>query len=166
VHFVPYDGTAIAYSAIPFDEKSEAWIHGFLDLYFEKIKEMIQKTDIDILSHLTCPLRYINGKYGRGVSLDAHLPAIREILSLIIARSIALEVNTSGLDYGASGLMPPVSILSLYRDMGGKLVTLGSDAHAASRLAFGFEEAKKHLRAMGFTSYLAYQKREARSIAL
>lgn len=166
VHFVPYDGTAVAYSTIPFDEKSEAWIHGFLELYFEKIKEMIQKTDIDILSHLTCPLRYINGKYGRGVSLDAHLPAIREILSLIIARSIALEVNTSGLDYGASGLMPPVSILSLYRDMGGKLVTLGSDAHAASRLAFGFEEAKKHLRAMGFTSYLTYQKREARSIAL
>lgn len=166
VHFVPYDGTSIAYSAIRFDEKSDAWIHGFLELYFEKIKEMIQKTDIDILSHLTCPLRYINGKYGKGISMDAHLPAVREIFSLILSRDIALEVNTSGLDYGASGLMPPLSLLSLYREMGGTRITLGSDAHVASRVGIGFEEVKKHLRDMGFTSCLNYRKREARSIAL
>ncbi len=166
VHYVPYDHTAAPYSAIDFSEKTDAWIHGFLALYFEKIGEMLAKVDIDVLSHLTCPLRYVNGKYHRSISLQEHMPAIEAILTLALSRGVALEVNTSGCDGGMENIMPTADILSLYRSLGGTRVTLGSDAHTASRVGIGFDGAKRLLRSLGFDSFLTFQRRKPAIIPL
>ncbi len=166
VHYVPYDNIATAYSAIDFSEKTDAWIHGFLALYFEKIGEMLANVDIDVLTHLTCPLRYINGKYHRGITLKEHMSAIEAILTLALSRGVALEVNTSGCDGGIENVMPTADILSLYRTLGGTRVTLGSDAHIASRVGIGFDGAKRLLRSLGFDSFLTFQRRKPTAIAL
>ena len=57
--------------------------------------EMIEGCDFDILAHLTCPLRYINGKYAMDVDCKMYENKIKSILERIIERKIALEINSS-----------------------------------------------------------------------
>ena len=123
---------------------------------------MVETNDFDVLAHLTCPLRYLVGKYRRKVDLSRHHDVIAAILSAVIRRGAALEVNTSGLTDAVPGgiMMPDESILSLYRDLGGKRIAFGSDAHIAARVGAGFREAEKRVASLGFTGYTVYRKRE------
>ena len=57
-------------------------------------------------------------------------------------------------------MMPDEPILSLYRDLGGKRITFGSDAHTAARVGIGFREAEERVASLGFTHYTVYRKRE------
>lgn len=159
VHAVRYKKDTIPYSRIDFSAFSEEDIRGYLEAYFEDMREMIGKTDFDILAHLTCPLRYLCGKYGRKVKTEDYRDQIEDILETIIQKGIALEVNTSCLDSGYPFLLPEPWILKCYRELGGYLVTLGSDAHIADRVGVGFEEAKKELVKLGFKQIYYYKNR-------
>ena len=59
----------------------------------KKIKsiKVIEWGGFDVLTHLTCPLRYINGKYNRGIDISIFNREIEEILQEIIKKEIALE---------------------------------------------------------------------------
>ncbi len=166
VHCVAFDGQVRAYSQMDFSAMPPDKIHAFLKQYFTKIREMILKTDIDVLCHLTCPLRYINGKYGREISLESHETDIKELFSLVIQKGIALEVNTSGCGAQMSDTMPSIYLLKLYREMGGTAITLGSDAHTAERVGIGFEHVRTLLKEIGFAHALFFQKRTAHSLPL
>ena len=159
VHAVRYKDKTMPYSGIDFSLFSPTEITEFLSVYFADMLEMIQKTDFDVLSHLTCPLRYICGKYGFSIDLAAHTAVIDIILSEIIRRGIALEVNTSCLDSDYDALMPNADILKRYRQLGGYLITVGSDAHKAERVAYGFEKTREILRELGFRNIFHYRKR-------
>lgn len=159
VHAVRYKDKTMPYSGIDFSLFSPTEIAEFLSVYFADMLEMIQKTDFDVLSHLTCPLRYICGKYGFSVDLAAHTAVIDIILSEIIRRGIALEVNTSCLGSGYDALMPNADILKRYRQLGGYLITVGSDAHRSERVAHGFEKTREILRELGFRNIFHYRKR-------
>ena len=67
---------------------------------------------------------------------------IKEILKIIIAEGKGLELNTSSWRYGLSDTQPSRDILRLYKDLGGKYITLGSDAHTPEYMAAHFEDAK------------------------
>ncbi len=110
VHAVRYKNFDAPYSAVDFGKFSRQELFEYLDTYFDDIKEMIERSNFDILAHSTCPLRYISGKYGIKVDLSEHMRKIDEILKMIIARGIALEVNTSCLGSGYDELMPNTEI--------------------------------------------------------
>lgn len=74
----------------------------------------------------------------------------RELFHMLIEQGIALEVNTSGLTADGGETMPNESLLTLYRDCGGRLLTLGSDAHSCRKLANCFDRAADMLRNLGF----------------
>ena len=78
---------------------------------------------------------------------------IAQILEKIINRNIALELNTCvpGGDYDASFLYNS-RILTLYKGIGGKMVTLGSDAHVKESIARNFNEGVALLKKHGFDS--------------
>lgn len=56
---------------------------------------------------------------------------VERILHQVIADGKGIEVNTSCFAYGLADLTPSRRILELYRQMGGRIVTIGSDAHDA-----------------------------------
>ena len=160
VHSVAFEEIDDSYSRIDFSSMPEEKIVRFMKKYFFHISEMIEKTDFDVLSHLTCPLRYITGKYGFSVELGRFDGKITEILMKILEKGIALEVNTSCM--GTMGqLMPPVSVIRRYYEMGGRLVTLGSDAHRAEDGAAYFEEALEILSNIGFEKVYSFENRRA-----
>lgn len=97
VHAARYKGLEIPYSQIDFEKLSEDVIREYLITYFDDVLSMLGTEDIDIAAHITCPFRYIIGKYEINIDCRDFKEQIEQILDCIIRREIALEVNTSGL---------------------------------------------------------------------
>ncbi len=157
VHAVRYDGYTQPYSQIDFSKMDIGTVKKYLSTYFDDVITLIETTDFDILAHLTCPLRYINGKYGIGIDCMEYKNKIDTILSMIIERGIALEVNTSCKNSNYDEYMPESWIIKLYREMGGNLITCGSDAHISDNIAHCFTELFEMLKNIGF-KYICYYK--------
>ncbi len=166
VHSLYYEDIDDAYSRVDFSVMPEEKIRGFLKTYFFRMKEMIDGTDFDVLSHLTCPLRYINGKYRRNIDAMDFREDIREILDMIIGKDIAMEINTSGVGGFYDEYMPDRRIWKLYADMGGRKITVGSDAHIPQSVGNAFPQTAALLQDMGFSHYFVYRQRQAQAYPL
>ena len=163
VHCVKFKDFEMPYSAIDFSKFTSEQIYSYMDCYFNDITTMLSTTDFDVLAHMTCPIRYITGKYGIQVDLSVFDGKITGILKAIIKRGIALEVNTSG--YAAlNDSIPDREILKKYFDMGGYLLTLGSDAHIAENASYFFDKAIEALKETGFKNIYYYKNRKAYQI--
>lgn len=158
VHCVKYGDLTIPYSKINFSSFMKSEIYDYLDCYFNDMLEMLKKEDFDILAHLTCPIRYITGKYNIAVDMEKFEKKIDEILSVIINKNIALEINTSSYD-NLCDFFPSKHILKQYFEMGGHLITMGSDAHVAENASIHFDEALHTVREIGFEKVYYYKKR-------
>lgn len=162
-HCVKHGALTKAYSGLNFTEGID--VAAYFDDYLDELLTMLDVVDFDILAHLTCPLRYITGRQKIAVDLAPYEEKITEILRRIIRSGIALEVNTSS--YGLMGeFMPGREILQKYYDMGGYLITLGSDAHVTKDAAQYLEEAKALLREIGFKHIFYYESRCAYQITI
>ena len=158
VHCVKYGDLTKPYSSIDFSSFPKNVIYEYLDFYFNDMLEMLEKEDFDILAHLTCPIRYITGKYNIDIDIEKFQDKIDKILYVIIDKNIALEINTSSYEK-LGDFFPPRNILKRYFEMGGYLITMGSDAHVAENASKYYEEAIKTLREIGFDKMYYYKKR-------
>lgn len=159
VHSVRFEDITDSYSRIDFSSMPMEKIDRFLKEYFRHVSEMIEKTDFDVLTHLTCPLRYINGKYQRNADITCHQQEIFEIFEKIIHKGIALEINTSGLDSTFGEYMPPNFLIQSYKNMGGNRITLASDAHVPQNIGKGFDKTAALLQDIGFEGYYIFHGR-------
>ncbi|MBQ3151790.1 MAG: histidinol-phosphatase HisJ family protein [Clostridia bacterium] len=160
VHCVRSDITTKAYSSVDFSLFTQDQIYDYLDSYFDDIETMLAFLDFDVLAHLTCPLRYISGRHGRRVDMSRYDDRIHRILRTIIEKEIALEVNTSSYYALINDFSPSRSIIALYKELGGRLITLASDAHKAENAANYFEEAVSELKTIGFSNAFYYENRK------
>ena len=111
-----------------------------------------------VLAHLNLISRYDKqGKYPFAAVRDM----IAEILKLAIADGKGIELNTSSWHYGLDDTMPARDILRLYKDLGGRIITIGSDAHSTKYLADHMEEARAILRdAIGMQEVYTFRNME------
>lgn len=161
VHAVKFENYTMPYSQINFAELGLNATKLYFDKYLDDMLTMIKSCDFDILAHLTCPLRYINGKYNMNLNCGDYRDKIHRILTLIIERGIALEVNTSCV-YNGSGyceFMPEQWIIELYKALGGYLITIGSDAHISENSANMFDKAYSAIKNIGFENIYYYKDR-------
>ena len=84
---------------------------------------------------------------------------IDPLLQELIQRSKALEVNTSSLKKGFPETNPGKAVLCRYYELGGRLITVGSDAHVPGAVAYGFDRAAALLKECGFDRYVTYEQR-------
>ena len=75
-------------------------------------------------------------------------------------------MNTSGLKYGLGHPHPQEKILKRYRELGGEIITVGSDGHQPEHLAYDWEKAPDILRACGFNYFTEFHGRKAKMISL
>lgn len=165
VHCVQYKDMIKAYSTMDFSKLSEKVIYEYLDAYFDDIMKMLDTTDIDVLTHLTCPLRYITGKYGIGIDFGRFSEKITKILQRIIEEEIALEINTSSYVV-LNDFMPCKEIVKQYKEMGGYIITMGSDAHVVENAVVNFEKAVEFLKEIGIKEIYYYKKRKKYACSL
>ncbi len=166
VHYIHYRDAVTAYSGIDFSAMSQDDIKEYMDGYFISVAQMIQYRDFDVLAHLTCPMRYINGRYNMHYDIMKHQSQIKDILHKIICKGIALEVNTSGAGGELGDFMPHREILQMYADMGGKLVTAASDAHTPDMVGNALVQALCMIKDAGIDSFCIYKSRKPISIKI
>ncbi len=130
------------------------------ELYFTDTLELVKKLDcFDSLGHLDYIVRYGTPR-GLSYSYKQYAELIDPILSTIIEKGKALECNTGALAKGMAEPNPCSNILKRYRELGGELITLGSDAHSHENLGFGFNTAGQLLKDCGFKYYAVYENRK------
>ena len=72
-----------------------------------------------------------------------------------------IELNTGGLYKGANHPNPHPAIIKRYRELGGEIITLGSDDHEAKYLGYAFDQAQDLLKDCGFKYYCTFKDRKA-----
>ena len=142
---------------LSFDRLSMNDIYSLLDDYYAQVLEMCQQAEFDILGHLTYPYRYICGKYGIQIDNSRYKDISAEIFRTLIAKGKGIEINTSGLFNDLNDTMPDEELVRLYKDIGGEIISLGSDAHCAANVGQGIDVGAQIAKNCGF-KYAAYFK--------
>lgn len=128
-------------------------------LYFEGVLEYVKNYHFfDSLGHLDYMIRYSAGKEAT-YHISDHWDVIEPILETLIKKDKAMEINTASWAKGLANAHPHPTILKRFREMGGEKVTVGSDAHMAKMVGYGFSEVRNLLLDAGFDHYVYYKKR-------
>lgn len=159
VHKIIYQNMPNSLSRIDFQTLSDDEISDIIMEYFREVEESVLYTDFDVCAHLTLPFRYISGVYKRKIRESCYEKPIKKILSLLIKHEKALELNTGDLKRQICDFIPDEKIIKLYYEMGGRLITIGSDAHVPENIATGLSEGISLLKKCGFSEYCYYEKR-------
>lgn len=131
----------------------------FFPHYLEALKDFAMNYDYDVLGHITYPMRYLFLQTGKQPPLMRWKSEFAEILKIVIARGKGIELNTSAIARGKGILMPDKELLKFYMELGGKIITLGSDAHVASQTGVTAEIGQKILKEAGFREFATYENR-------
>jgi histidinol-phosphatase (PHP family) len=110
--------------------------------YYQNNLRLVQTCDIDVLAHLGVYKRY----YTVSPSESHCLEVIKEIFKTMIEKGIALEINFSAFRRTYQNFHPEPEYLELYRNMGGRLVTLGSDSHTLDHFDDKYDLALEAVR--------------------
>ncbi len=123
--------------------------------YYEEMLRVVQAyKNYSVLGHMDLIKRYdLAGLY----PFEKVKPLVAEILKTVIADGKGIEVNTSSHRYGLTDTMPSVELLKLYKNLGGRIVTIGSDSHAPAHLGAYIQETKTLLKDLGFRHFCTYE---------
>ena len=138
---------------------SESERHKLLAEYFEDLLELVKWGKFDSLAHITYPLRWALNNNGLRLPLEPHSEIIDELLRNLVASGKSLEVNTSGLRGPLKDTLPPKWVIERYKELGGKLITIGSDAHHADYVGLGLNGVMEMLASMGYEYFAFYRQR-------
>lgn len=128
--------------------------------YFEEALQDIELFDgFDSFGHLDYVVRYGPNK-NREYSYKKYANVIDPILKALIDRGIALEVNSAGYRKGLGEPNPCKDVIIRYKQLGGELITIGSDAHTTSSLANGFDVVESLLIECGFKYHAVFSGRK------
>ena len=128
-----------------------------LEDFYHYMYECLSKfKDFDIMGHFSILDRYIGQIYDYGPVEDV----IDEILRMLIAEGKGLEINTSSFKYGTGIWLPRESILKRYLELGGEILTFGSDAHEPQYYQYHFNDAVEFAKSLGFKSYCTFKDRK------
>lgn len=154
VHKLPdgKDASEIDYSQISEED--------VCSIYLQQLKELIYWNNFDCIGHLDLIKRYSAAVYKRNISLTSQYELLTEVLKLAIRSGKGIEINTSGLRQAPKETMPGLDVLKLYHELGGEILTIGSDAHFAEDVGKGLGEAQVLARMAGFRFITVFKDRK------
>lgn len=154
------DGTDPYYPEY-FDQHGD---HNGILRYFESILANIRAfDDFDVYGHLDYVVRYSKAKSYRPAD---YAELLDEILKTLVSMGKGIELNTAGLKYGLGFAHPHPDLLKRYRELGGEIITVGSDGHKAEHYAWDFDKAADILKEAGFRYYTVFRARKPDFVAL
>lgn len=127
--------------------------------YFEELVPLAEQGEYDVLAHLDLVQRDAWAICGQTLSLAPYEHLIRRALKAVVERGKGLEINTSTWSMGMPDPAPGLTILRWYRELGGEVLVLGSDAHQRAQLGQHFERAGELAKEAGFTQLAHFKKR-------
>ncbi len=147
--------------------------------YYEATLENIKSgADFDVYGHIDYIIRYtphMKKLRERAEApdeayilkcLNPSLEIIEEILKTLIYDGKGIELNTGGFRCGLGHPNPHERILKLYKNLGGEIITVGSDAHDTAHVGFCFDMVPKILKACGFKYYAEFKGRKPHMVPI
>lgn len=133
--------------------------------YFESEAENVRLTDsFDVYGHLDYAVRYCPDK-NFTYNFEDYRDIFEVLLKRLVEKGKGIEINTSGLTK-IGAVHPHIEALKLYKEFGGDIITVGSDAHEAANIGYGFNIAEEMLKSLGFRYYTVFKNRKAEFIQL
>ncbi len=135
--------------------------------YFETIIENCKVFQgFHVYGHIDYIIRYVpdrlNDNYKLGKKADYsyqdYTDLLDEVLKTMIASGKGIEINTAGLKYRLGFPHPKKEIIMRYKELGGELITIGSDAHRPEHLCYDFQLLPELLKHMGFQYYAVFEQ--------
>lgn len=136
------------------DKTQEAYNKGYYQAIYDVVKAF---NDYSVLGHLDMIKRY--DQLGAYPDIEVK-EIITKILKQVIKNGKGIEINTSSFRYELDDLTPSRYILQLYKDLGGSIITIGSDTHEQSHVGCKIEFVKEELKKIGFKYFCTFEKME------
>ena len=134
--------------------------------YFEEtLKNAQSNVDFDVYGHLDFVIRYGPNK-NQFYSYDKFSDIIDEILRTLIQKGKGIELNMAGFKYGLGHAHPTIDTLKRYKELGGEIITIGSDGHTPKQIAWEFEKVPEILKEAGFEYFTTFKNRQPGFIKL
>lgn len=140
-----------------FENRNEA--DSYLQYFETTLDNVSRLDDYDVAGHIDYIVRYGPNKAAY-YSYHAYRDILDQILKAVISRGKGIECNTAGFRKGISQPNPTSDVLRRYRELGGEIITIGSDAHIPEDLGADFERTRELLLSCGFTYYTEFQERK------
>lgn len=137
-----------------FDPSDETEARAGIADYLNQVRKLAEWGNFSVLGHLTLPLRYLNENRGFQLTFDGFEHQVEEIFRVLIQRGRGIEVNTNR----GNTPLPDEKWLRMYRNLGGEIVTLGSDAHSPRYVGCSIREGQSLLKKCGFTRFCTFEK--------
>ncbi len=147
------------FAFIDFSEYSDLHsLYNLINDYFQEVYQLCKWGKFDVLGHLTYFLRYLKRYYKTVFSLDTFDDIIAESFRELILKGKGIEINTSGLrEANYPETYPSLKYVRLFRDLGGEIISIGSDAHTVEDLGAGISDGMLLAKEAGF-EYVTYFK--------
>lgn len=124
--------------------------------YYQEILDVMEVyKDYSVLGHLDAIKR--DDKQGV-FPFEETKDILTKILQLAIKDGKGIEINTSNERYGLSDFTPCKDILRLYHQLGGTILTFGSDSHKEEHVGYNIEVIKQEVKQMGFTYFCTFDQ--------
>lgn len=134
--------------------------HGVLRYYESMLENIESCADFDVYGHIDYIIRYCPDKT-KDFSYRRYAELIDECLKKLIDAGKGIEVNTGGFKYGLGHPNPHEDILKRYHELGGEILTVGSDAHEPAHVGFAFQKIPQILKNCGFRYTTVFRERKA-----
>ena len=131
-----------------------------ITLYFNELLEIATDCDFDVLGHLTYFLRYFAQQGFGDFSLAPYTEKIREIFKQLVLRGKGIEINTSGIRQDFGKPFPTFEYVKMYKDLGGEILTVGSDAHFDYDVGKNISDAINLAKEAGFKDIAYFLNRK------
>lgn len=118
--------------------------------YFDLVVEMIGSGVADVLAHVD-----LCKKYGYRPAREP-LEIYRQVVKAAARREMAVEVSSQGLRNPAREVYPSPAFLEMFRKAG-VAITLASDGHRPSEVAWGRREVVAAARRAGYRTHSSYR---------
>lgn len=146
-------------------EYADGKVENAYRLYFQAVGDSVESGLIDIVGHLEYANRRGVPAFGPYTSAPYRAQAA-ELFDLMIAKRVALEINTAGLRQGVGHTYPCEAHIALYAERGGHLLSIGSDAHHPDDLAADYARAADLALSHGLSFVQTWDQRTPRDVAL
>lgn len=87
-------------------------------------------------------------------------------LKKVISHGKGIEVNSSGLRQGLNETLPSNQLLELYYELGGRIITFGSDAHSPSEVGHSYDKVINQLRMIGFKEIFTFENMQPLAVKI
>ncbi|PKM74333.1 MAG: histidinol phosphate phosphatase [Firmicutes bacterium HGW-Firmicutes-16] len=142
--------------------RGDDYSQSIIDNYMDELIELSLLDCFDVMAHIGYPSRYIK-KGGKKVEISTRTygEKLTVLLKNLIERGKGIEINCSGFRTPpGGGSLPSVDVLRLYKELGGEIITVGSDAHKVDNAGVGLAEGFDILRDLGYKYVTVFEKRK------